>query len=231
MLTRLLALSIVLGFSVATLSAQSSPDEQLAKLAEKYGVSEKVMKAALRANSELGRSTVKAQAALHFFAKHGAEGVGAVCALIERGHDPFQGMWALPGGFIEMDERLIDSTRRELEEETGIRAKWLAPACFAGDPGRDPRGRTVSAVFYTLMPEVQKALENVYYDTAISPFLYRPEIYHHVIRLIGADRILFGSDYPVLPADRLLKEIDATGIPEEDKMEILSGNARRLLNI
>ena len=95
MLTRLLALSIVLGFSVATLSAQSSPDEQLAKLAEKYGVSEKVMKAALRANSELGRSTVKAQAALHFFAKHGAEGVGAVCALIERGQGFHYKTWML----------------------------------------------------------------------------------------------------------------------------------------
>jgi 8-oxo-dGTP diphosphatase len=69
-------------------------------------------------------------------------------ALIRRGHDPFEGAWALPGGFIEMEERLVDSAKRELEEETGIRAKWLAPACFAGDPGRDPRGRTVSAVFY-----------------------------------------------------------------------------------
>jgi len=85
--------------------------------------------------------------------------------------------------------------------------------------------------FYTLMPEVQKALENVYFDTAISPFLYRPEIYRHVTQLIGADRILFGSDYPVLPASRLLKEIDTIGLPGEDLTEILSGNARRLLNI
>ena len=85
--------------------------------------------------------------------------------------------------------------------------------------------------FYTLMPEVQKALENVYFDTAISPFLYRPEIYRHVSQLIGADRILFGSDYPVLPASRLLKEIDTTGLPAKDRTEILSGNARRLLNI
>jgi predicted TIM-barrel fold metal-dependent hydrolase len=85
--------------------------------------------------------------------------------------------------------------------------------------------------FYALMPEVQQALENVYFDTAISPFLYRPEIYRQVIQLVGADRILFGSDYPVLPADRLLKEIDATGLPAEDEVEILSGNARRLLNV
>ena len=85
--------------------------------------------------------------------------------------------------------------------------------------------------FYALMPEVRKALENVYFDTAISPFLYRPEIYRHVSQLIGADKILFGSDYPVLPASRLLKEIDETELPEEERGEILSGNARRLLNI
>lgn len=85
--------------------------------------------------------------------------------------------------------------------------------------------------FYTLMPEVQQALENVYYDTAASPFLYRPEIYRHVAGLAGADKILFGSDYPVLPASRLLQEIDITGLSAEDKAKILSGNARRLLNI
>lgn len=78
-------------------------------------------------------------------------------ALIERRHEPFAGAWAFPGGFIEMDERLADSAQRELVEETGMRAEWLAPACFAGDPGRDPRGRTVSAVFYTLLPERPEA--------------------------------------------------------------------------
>jgi len=85
--------------------------------------------------------------------------------------------------------------------------------------------------FYALMPEVRRALENVYFDTAVSPFLYRPEIYRQVSRLVGSDRILFGSDYPVLPASRLLKEIDSAGLPEEERTEILSGNARRLLGI
>jgi hypothetical protein len=85
--------------------------------------------------------------------------------------------------------------------------------------------------FYTLMPEVRKALENVYFDTAASPFLYRPEIYAEVSRLIGGDRILFGSDYPVMPQDRILKEINSAGLTEEEKNMILSDNARRLLNI
>jgi len=85
--------------------------------------------------------------------------------------------------------------------------------------------------FYTLMPEVRQALENVYFDTAISPFLYRPEIYRYVRDLVGADRILFGSDYPVMAPSRLLKEIDAVELPDEDREMILSGNARRLLGI
>jgi predicted TIM-barrel fold metal-dependent hydrolase len=81
------------------------------------------------------------------------------------------------------------------------------------------------------MPEVQKALENVYFDTAISPFLYRPEIYRQVSQLTGTDKILFGSDYPVLPASRLLKEINEIDLPPEDREKILSGNARRLLSM
>jgi predicted TIM-barrel fold metal-dependent hydrolase len=85
--------------------------------------------------------------------------------------------------------------------------------------------------FYALMPEVQKAMANVFFDTAASPFLYSPQIYHQVIGLVGADKILFGSDYPLMPQSRLLKEIDALELPEDSKNLILSGNARRLLGI
>jgi predicted TIM-barrel fold metal-dependent hydrolase len=85
--------------------------------------------------------------------------------------------------------------------------------------------------FYALMPEVRKALENVYFDTAISPYLYRPEIYLHVSQLIGADRILFGSDFPVITQSRVMNEIKTADLPEENKEEILCGNARRLLGI
>jgi len=85
--------------------------------------------------------------------------------------------------------------------------------------------------FYTLMPEVQQALENVYYDTAISPFLYRPDIYLQISQLIGADRILFGTDFPVIAQSRILDEIKASGLPEEKMEEILCSNARRLLGV
>ena len=85
--------------------------------------------------------------------------------------------------------------------------------------------------FYALMPEVQQAMANVYFDTAASPFLYNPQIYSQVSQLVGADKILFGSDYPLLAQSRLIREIDSADLPEEAKELILHGNARRLLGI
>ena len=85
--------------------------------------------------------------------------------------------------------------------------------------------------FYALMPEVQKALQNVYFDTAASPFLYQPQIYTLGSQLVGADKILFGSDYPLLLQTRLLQEIDSAALTEEEKSLILSGNAKRLLKL
>jgi 8-oxo-dGTP diphosphatase len=68
--------------------------------------------------------------------------------LIKRAKDPFGGKWALPGGFVDEHERLIDAARRELVEETGVTVADLEQLCAAGDPGRDPRGWTVSVVFF-----------------------------------------------------------------------------------
>jgi len=64
--------------------------------------------------------------------------------LIRRKAEPFAGSWALPGGFVDEGERLEDAARRELEEETGVAVKDLEQLYTAGDPGRDPRGWTVS---------------------------------------------------------------------------------------
>jgi len=85
--------------------------------------------------------------------------------------------------------------------------------------------------FYSLMPEVKEAMKNVYFDTAASPFLYSPDVYSQGIRLAGADKILFGSDYPLLPPRRLLEEIKALDMNRETKDLMLSGNALRLLGI
>jgi predicted TIM-barrel fold metal-dependent hydrolase len=85
--------------------------------------------------------------------------------------------------------------------------------------------------FYSLMPEVRKAMANVYFDTAVSPYLYRPEIYRAVSQMVGADKILFGSDFPVMMPERIRQEIDGSGLSEQEKTSILSGNARRLLGL
>jgi len=67
--------------------------------------------------------------------------------LIRRKHEPFAGMWAIPGGFVDMDESLEHAARRELREETGVRAGRLEQLGTFGDPERDPRGRTISVVY------------------------------------------------------------------------------------
>lgn len=67
--------------------------------------------------------------------------------LIQRGHEPFAGTWAIPGGFVDMDESLETAARRELFEETGVKVGRIEQLATFGDPGRDPRGRVISVVF------------------------------------------------------------------------------------
>lgn len=67
--------------------------------------------------------------------------------LVKRKNPPFEGQWALPGGFVEEDEDLPDAAARELEEETGIRVAELQQVKAFGKPGRDPRGPTVTIAY------------------------------------------------------------------------------------
>ncbi|VAW23633.1 ADP-ribose pyrophosphatase [hydrothermal vent metagenome] len=69
--------------------------------------------------------------------------------LIERGTEPFKGKWALPGGFVEIDELLEAACIRELKEETGFEAGSMQQFKVFDAIGRDPRHRTISVVFYT----------------------------------------------------------------------------------
>ena len=71
--------------------------------------------------------------------------------LIKRGLEPFQGKWALPGGFVRMEESLDEAARRELEEESGIRPSHLEQLYTFGEPGRDPRGRVVTVAYFALV--------------------------------------------------------------------------------
>ena len=71
--------------------------------------------------------------------------------LIQRGHDPYEGQWALPGGFVDMDEPLEEAALRELKEETGVENVFIEQLYTFGSPHRDPRGRVVTVVYYALI--------------------------------------------------------------------------------
>ena len=78
-------------------------------------------------------------------------------ALVERGHEPFKGKLALPGGFVEIDEDLPQAAVRELAEETGLTVppENLRQVAAYGQPGRDPRMRVVTVVFWALVDSLE----------------------------------------------------------------------------
>jgi 8-oxo-dGTP diphosphatase len=73
--------------------------------------------------------------------------------LVRRKNEPFRNCWALPGGFAGMDETLETACRRELEEETGIRAVTMEQFMVFDKINRDPRGRAISVVFHAFLQE------------------------------------------------------------------------------
>lgn len=81
----------------------------------------------------------------------GWDGQNLKILLIQRANDPYQGHWALPGGFVEPEEELKDAALRELEEETGIKGLFVEQLFTFGRPDRDPRGRVVSVGYYALI--------------------------------------------------------------------------------
>jgi len=83
--------------------------------------------------------------------------------------------------------------------------------------------------FYALMPEVARALANVFFDTAATVFLYKPEIFEQVSHIIGSDKILFGTDYPLMHQNKVIAQIQSAQLPQRDKAKILGGNAQKLL--
>jgi 8-oxo-dGTP diphosphatase len=86
-------------------------------------------------------------------------GGGLEVLLIRRANDPFRGRWALPGGFVEEAEDLPDAAARELQEETGLRPPAMLQVGAWGTPGRDPRGRVVSAVYLAVAGPGEDAVE------------------------------------------------------------------------
>ena len=72
--------------------------------------------------------------------------------LIQRKGEPYQGMWAIPGGFVHMDESLEEAARRELMEETAVSNVYMEQLYTFGDPNRDPRTRVITIAYIALVP-------------------------------------------------------------------------------
>jgi len=83
--------------------------------------------------------------------------------------------------------------------------------------------------FYSLMPEIQRITANVWYDTAATVYLYQQSIFPIVARLVGAERILFASDYGLLRQRRIINHIEQSGLDDEAVKMVLGGNAQSLL--
>ncbi len=80
--------------------------------------------------------------------------------LIRRGHDPFAGLWAIPGGFLDVHETLEEAARRELREETGLEVREMVRGPIFDAVDRDPRGRVISVPHVSLVPLERVRLEH-----------------------------------------------------------------------
>ena len=81
----------------------------------------------------------------------GFNGVGLQVLLVQRGIEPYKGCWALPGGFVRMDESTDECAKRELHEETGLTASYVKQFGTFSEPQRDPRERVITVAYYALV--------------------------------------------------------------------------------
>ncbi len=155
----------------------------------------------------------------------------------------------------ELDERSLDSLESIMEicrsrdlpvlihvnEPVGHRYAGKTRMTFAQIEAlcrRYPENRLVLAhwgggffFFYLLKKEMKKALENIFFDTAASPFLYDPKIYRVAVEILGPEKILFGSDFPLIRAERGLQEMETAGLNKEALDPIRGLNAGNLLKL
>lgn len=131
--------------------------------------------------------------------------------LVQRKRWPFKDHWAIPGGFINMDESLDQAARRELEEETGVRDVYLEQLYTFGNPKRDPRTRVISVAYFALIRADTQTLRVSEESTDVRWFpiqrLPGPLAFDHDhILAVALDRLRSKLEYTTL-AFQLLPEV------------------------
>jgi 8-oxo-dGTP diphosphatase len=131
--------------------------------------------------------------------------------LLNRNYEPFQGRWAIPGGFVKLDEPLDLAARRELEEETGLHDVYLEQLYTFGQPGRDPRTRVISVAYFALVRADQQMLHGSDESSDVCWFPVRAVPHplafdHDQILRFAVDRLRSKLEYTTL-AFQLLPEV------------------------
>ncbi len=136
--------------------------------------------------------------------------------LVKRRSWPYEGMWAIPGGFVNMQESLEEAAKRELQEETGVQDVYLEQLYTFGDPGRDPRTRVITVVYFALLDSARlqvRAADDAA-DVGWFPVYNLPELAfdHAKILEYALDRLRGKLDYTniafsLLPEQFTLREL------------------------
>ncbi|HEU5011194.1 MAG TPA: NUDIX domain-containing protein [Roseiflexaceae bacterium] len=131
--------------------------------------------------------------------------------LVQRKRWPYEGYWAIPGGFINMDESLDSAARRELEEETGVRDVYLEQLYTFGNPRRDPRTRVISVAYFALVSSDTQSIRSSDESTEVRWFPIRRlpgqlAFDHEAILASAMDRLRSKLEYTTL-AFQLLPEV------------------------
>lgn len=138
--------------------------------------------------------------------------------LVRRAGEPYQGKWALPGGFVQIDEDLETAARRELEEETGVTGVYLEQLYTFGRPDRDPRERVITVTYYALIPSERIRLQAATDAEAVGWFgmdeLPTLAFDHDEIVTTAHERLVAKLDYSTIafqfmPAEFTLSELQS----------------------
>ena len=122
--------------------------------------------------------------------------------LIRRASEPYRGQWALPGGFVQIEEDLETAARRELEEETGVAGVYLEQLYSFGRPDRDPRERVITVAHYALIPSEKLQLRAATDAEAVGWFgmdeIPRLAFDHSKIVKMAHERLVAKLDYSTI---------------------------------